>query len=288
MKRLALAAHLAPLLIPFVLFFIYSLVMTVAQSFGVGAVSDYQGDLFNAYNLVLKDPTFLRNGIFSLWISLASSFGSVVFGSLLAWQIRKLPSRLHTLASVYRIPIILPHITVAFLILFLFSNRGMVPILVYQLISPEAAEAFPDLIYSSMGWSIILAYLYKEVPFVVLMELSVLRQIPEDRLITAKMLGAGSFRTYYKVVLPELRPVINTVFIILFLYSLGAFDIPFILGMSKPSMLSIRIYRLYFESDLVNRPLVMARLTLMFLFSIGFILIYLKSAGKLDKKARRV
>ena len=288
MKRLSLAAHLASLLIPFALFFIYSLFMTVAQSFGFGAVSDYRGGIFHSYALVLKDPVFVRNGIFSLWISLASSLGSILLGSLLAWQIRKLPGRLQIWTSVYRLPIILPHITVAFLILFLFSNRGMVPALAYFLVSPEAAESFPELIYSSMGWSIILAYLYKEVPFVVLMELTVLRQIPDDRLTTARMLGAGSWRTYRKVVLPQLRTVINTVFIILFLYSLGAFDIPFILGMSKPSMLSIRIYRLYFESDLVNRPLVMARLTLMFLFSLGFIFIYLKKTRRQQSEESKV
>jgi putative spermidine/putrescine transport system permease protein len=258
--------------------------MTVFQSFGGGAVSDYEGGLFYAYSHVLTDPSFVRNGIFSIWISLASSVGSVLLGSLLAWQIRKLPACLQATASVYRIPIILPHITVAFLILFLFSNRGMVPALAYNLISPYAAEQFPDLIYSSMGWSIILAYIYKEVPFVILMELAVLKQVPEDRLITAQMLGAGPLRTYFKVVLPQLRPVINSVFIILFLYSLGAFDIPFILGISKPTTVSIRIYRLYFESDLVNRPLVMARLTLMFLFSLGFIVLYSKRFKKYDKK----
>lgn len=286
MKRLALAAQLAPLIIPFVLFFIYSLVLTVGQSFGAGAVSDYQGDAFYSYSMILKDSVFLRNALFSLWISFMSSFGSVVLGSLLAWQIRKLPDRLRTWSSVYRIPIILPHITVAFLVLFLFSNRGLIPALAYQLVSADAAENFPELIYSSMGWSIILAYLYKEVPFVVLMQMSVLSQIPEERLITAQMLGAGPWRTYFKVVLPQLRAVINTVFIILFLYSLGAFDIPFILGMSKPSMLSVRIYRLYFESDLVNRPLVMARLTLMLLFSLGFIFIFQKSKANVEKKGK--
>lgn len=284
MKRLALLAQLAPLIIPFALFFIYSLVLTVGQSFGAGAVSDYQGDAFYSYSMILRDPVFIRNALFSLWISLASSLGSVVLGSLLAWQIRKLPDRLQTWSSVYRIPIILPHITVAFLILFLFSNRGLIPALAYHLASPDAAENFPELIYSSMGWSIILAYLYKEVPFVVLMQLSVLSHIPEERLITAQMLGAGPWRTYFKVVLPQLRTVINTVFIILFLYSLGAFDIPFILGMSKPSMLSVRVYRLYFESDLVNRPLVMARLTLMLLFSLVFIVIFQKSTAHTESK----
>jgi putative spermidine/putrescine transport system permease protein len=284
MKRLALAAQLAPVIIPFALFFIYSLVLTVGQSFGAGAVSDYQEDAFYSYSMVLNDPVFLRNALFSLWISFVSSFGSVVLGSLLAWQIRKLPDRLQTWSSVYRIPIILPHITVAFLILFLFSNRGLIPALAYQLVSADAAENLPEMIYSSMGWSIIIAYLYKEVPFVVLMQLSVLSQIPEERLITAQMLGAGPWRTYFKVVFPQLRAVINTVFIILFLYSLGAFDIPFILGMSKPSMLSVRVYRLYFESDLVNRPLVMARLTLMFLFSLGFIFIFKKSTANVEKR----
>lgn len=288
MKRTVLLAYLAPLLLPFIIFFIYSLIITVVQSFGAGAVSDYEGGMFHSYAVILNDRTFIRNGIFSLWISLASSLGSILLGSLVAWRIRLLPHRLYRAASVYRIPIMLPHITVAFLILFLFSSRGMIPALAYHLISPEAAENLPELIYSSMGWSIIMAYLYKEVPFVILMELSVLHQIPNDRLITARMLGAGSLQIYFKVILPQLIPVINSTFIILFLYSLGAFDIPFILGMSKPSMLSIRIYQLYFESDLVNRPLVMARLSLMFLFSLGFILIYLKSSKKLGKKIGQI
>ncbi|MDC7225989.1 MAG: sugar ABC transporter permease [Spirochaetales bacterium] len=288
MKRSVLAAHLMPLLIPFSLFFVYGMVLTLAQSTGWGAVDDYRGGFFSAYEKILKDPLFLQSTIYSLWIALASSVGALFFGSLLALAIWQLPRRFKLLAGIYRLPIILPHITIAFIVLFLFSNRGMVPALFYHWSSGETLGPFSNLLYSRGGGAIILAYIYKEAPFVVLMELAVLQNIPEERIITARQLGAGGFRIYLRVILPQLRAVINTLFVILFLYSLGAFDIPFILGISEPSMLSIQIYNLYFKSDLVNRPLVMARLSLMFLFSLGFILIYLKAAKNLDERVRKI
>lgn len=288
MKRSVLVAHLLPLLVPFSLFFVYSLVLTLAQSAGWGAVEDYRGGIFSAYATVLQDPLFRQSVFYSLWIAFASTTGALFFGSILALAIWRLPGKMRALAGIYRIPIILPHITVAFLILFLFSNRGMIPALFYQWGSDQSASPFSDLIYSRGGWAIILAYIYKEAPFVVLMELTVLQTIPEERIITARQLGARSARIYFSVILPQLRAVINTLFIILFLYSLGAFDIPFILGLSKPSMLSIQVYNLYFQSDLVHRPLVMARLSMLFLFSLGFILIYLKTAKRLDEGSRKI
>ena len=288
MKKTVLVAHLLPLLIPFTLFFLYSLVLTLARSAGWGAVADYQGGAFTAYSRVLKDPLFRQSVVYSLWIAAASTAGALVAGSLLSLLIWRLPEKLRVAAGLYRIPIILPHITVAFLILFLFSNRGMIPALFYNLGVDTSEGPFFDLIYSKSGWAIIFAYIYKEAPFVALMELSVLQTIPEDRIVTARQLGANEVRTYFCVILPQLRAVMNTLFIILFLYSLGAFDIPFILGISNPSMLSIQVYRLYFQSDIVNRPLVMARLSLLFFFSLGFIFIYLRAAKKLDKRSRKI
>lgn len=288
MKRTVLVAHLLPLLIPFTLFFLYSLLLTLAHSVGLGAVADYQGGAFTAYSRVLSDPLFRQSVVYSLWIAAASTAGALVSGSVLALMIWRLPEKLRAAAGLYRIPIILPHITVAFLVLFLFSTRGLIPALFYNMGVDSSTGLFSDFIYSKSGWAIIFAYTYKEAPFVVLMELSVLQTIPEDRIVTARQLGANGVRTYFSIVLPQLGAVLNTLFIILFLYSLGAFDIPFILGISNPSMLSIQIFTLYFQSDIVNRPLVMARLGLLFFFSLGFIIIYLRAAKKLDKQSRKI
>jgi putative spermidine/putrescine transport system permease protein len=121
-----------------------------------------------------------------------------------------------------------------------------------------------------------------------LLVVSVLKKFDFRQIETAKMLGAGRYRIFFRIVLPFLLPVINTSFIILFLYSFGAFDIPFMLGESYPGMLSIQVYNLYFKRDLVNRPQAMAILVVMFAFSLIFIYLYSRVAQKIDIRYRKI
>lgn len=281
MKRPVLMLHLLPLALPYLLFLGGGLIYTLFHSLGVGAVAEYEGAGLDAYRELLGDPLFLRNALFSLKIALRSAVGALFLGSLLAFGIWRLPSKVRPLAEIYRIPLILPHITVAFLILFLFSRRGWVPALFQGM--GFSAQSPGGIINNPAGTAMVLAYIYKEIPFVILMELAVLQTIPEDMIATARQLGAGNGQIYRSIVLPQLYPVMNTLFVILLLYTFGAFDIPFLLGTSRPSMLSIDIYRLYFERDLVHRPLVMARLVLMFAFS----LLVLTASGALARRFRK-
>jgi len=285
MNKKALILHLLPLLIPFVLFFGTGLGFTFARSLGIGAVEDYRGGSFSAYLRILNDSLFRRNVFFSVKIAMMSALGSIILGSPLAYGIWRLPARWRHWAYAYRIPLILPHITVAFLILFMFSNRGWIPALFHQL-DWEILQSDRSFLHSQGGAPMVLAYLYKEIPFVILMELAVLQNIPEDLITTAKLLGARSWLIYRRVVLPYLYPVLNTLFAMLFLYTFGAFDIPFLLGTSRPSMLSIDVYRMYFERDLVYRPLVMSRLILMFLFALLFLLLYRRLSRSFKKRGR--
>ena len=74
----------------------------------------------------------------------------------------------------------------------------------------------------------------------------------------------------------------------MFLYSFGAFDIPYILGESRPGMLSIHVYNIYFKHDLARRPEAMAILTLMFAFAVVFIIAYSKAVGRLENGVRKL
>jgi putative spermidine/putrescine transport system permease protein len=84
------------------------------------------------------------------------------------------------------------------------------------------------------------------------------------------------------------RPAMHTAFIILFLYSLGGFDIPYLVGESYPSMISIKVYNLYFKRELANRPEAMAILTCLFLFSLIFIWAYGKVTQRLTSQERKL
>jgi putative spermidine/putrescine transport system permease protein len=80
----------------------------------------------------------------------------------------------------------------------------------------------------------------------------------------------------------------STTFIILFLYSFGAFDIPFLLSESRPEMLSVFVYNLYFQRDLSRRPDAMATLVVMLLFSGLFILLYSHFVSRLRMEDRKL
>ncbi|MFO7783071.1 MAG: hypothetical protein ACQET7_03040 [Thermodesulfobacteriota bacterium] len=80
----------------------------------------------------------------------------------------------------------------------------------------------------------------------------------------------------------------HTAFIILFLYSFGAFDIPFVLSESRPGMLSIRVYNLYFKRDLARRPEAMAILVILFCFAALFIMAYSLVVRRLESSERKV
>jgi putative spermidine/putrescine transport system permease protein len=152
----------------------------------------------------------------------------------------------------------------------------------------DSFEGFPDLLYTLSGIDLISAYIYKETPFVMVMVYAMLVRFDRRQIDAARMLGAGRLRIFYSLILPFILPAINTTFIILFLFTFGGFDLPFVLGDSYPGMLSIRIYDYYFQKDLALRPVAMAMLSLIFVFSLLFIALYLRLSARLARGVRKL
>ncbi len=74
---------------------------------------------------VRGDPSFFASFFFSLGVAAASALFSVAAGTFLAYRVWQLPRQLATAALVYKIPLILPHISVAFVILVLLLLRKL-------------------------------------------------------------------------------------------------------------------------------------------------------------------
>jgi putative spermidine/putrescine transport system permease protein len=170
--------------------------------------------------------------------------------------------------------VVLPHIIVAFLFLLVLGTSGMFSSFFYNLgFGENSRDFFSAIHHSPLGLSMILSYIFKEAPFVTLMVLAVLQKTDRRLLTTAMMLGESQNRAFRKVILPLLRPVIFASFSIIFLYSFGAYDIPFLLGNTQPKMVSVTAYEMYSMPD-VPLPKTMAFLTLMGAFVVLFLLIY--------------
>lgn len=288
MRRVDLLLRLLPLLLPFVLVFGCGLAITLLQSFGLLMFSYTYDTLFFAYRELFIDSWFFRSAAFSLYVALASSILSIALGTGLAYMVWKLPQRYRNLAIIYKVPLVLPHIAVGFLSVIFLAKTGIVSSIAYHLSLIDSFERFPDLLYTPSGIDLISAYVYKETPFVMVMVYAMLVKFDRRQIDTARMLGAGKLRIFLKLILPFILPAINTTFIILFIFTFGGFDLPFVLGDSYPGMLSIRIYDYFFQKDLVQRPVAMAMLTLIFVFSLLCIALYLRLSGRLAQEVRKL
>jgi|SRR6056297_640807 len=267
-------AHLLPLLIPFGLFFLWGIGYTLYGAFS--GASTAGGPTLQHFRHIFMDPLLRTSVLHSLMIAFTSASIAVAGGTLLALGLWTLPRRVQPLALIYKLPIILPHLTAAFIVMILLSRSGILASAAYQLGLIADTAAFPDLLYSNSKLGLVAAYVWKEAPFAALLVISVLTKLNFDYVHTARMLGAGRWFTFRSVVYPHIAPVLDTSFIILFLYTLGAFDIPYVLGGSSPRMLSITVYNLYFRRDLAVRPQALALLTLLFAFSLVFVVIFFR------------
>jgi putative spermidine/putrescine transport system permease protein len=221
-------------------------------------------------------------------VALASAAGSVILGTFLAYRVWQLPRSLAGTALMYRIPLILPHIAVAFVVLVFWSRSGILASAAWHLGLIQTMHAFPNVLYSGWGIGMVLAYTLKGTPFAMLLILAMLVRFDVRQIQTAAMLGASKPRIFFSIVLPRLVPAMHTSFIILFLYSFGAFDIPYILSESRPGMLSLNVFDLYFRHDLARRPEAMAILTLMFCFAVVFIIAYSRTVTRLENGVRKL
>lgn len=283
----SLFLNLLPLILPLMLF-AAGIFFTILQSFCVTGLSYKYPSPFYAYRVLFGDGWFVRSWMFSMFTAFVSAAAATAAGAVLSWWIWNLPVEIRPYAFMQRIFLILPHIAVAYIIIILLGRTGVISSMFYHAGLIRDYKSFPTLVFTGSGIDIITGYFLKETPFVMVLVLGILAKLDPRIIETAEMLGAGKLTIFFRLAVPFIMPVLNTSFIILFIYSFGAFDLPYVLGDSYPGMLSIRVYEYYFQRDLYYRPVAMAVLSLIFIFAICFVALYSRLVGKLSDDVRKI
>ncbi|MDZ7795297.1 MAG: ABC transporter permease subunit [Spirochaetia bacterium] len=243
----------------------------------------------SAYQAALAQPGLVRNIFFSLYVAAISTVVSIAAGTALAYLVWRLPSAYGRWGQAFLVPLVLPHIAVGFLVLLWFSQTGILASMFERLSGVfPLASSFQSPLFKGNGAGIILGYVYKSTPFALLLIMPVLRRIPKNYLQTGLMLGASEFRCFYKIILPRLVPGISAAAIIIFVYSFGAYDLPFIVGESRPRMISLYLYRLYFTRPIAERPTAAALLLLVFLCGIAMVMLYARAVRPAEERERKL
>lgn len=265
------------LLIPQILLliiFVIGLINGITQSFGVIPTFGLEQPTLKYYKEVLSSPQMKSSILFSLYTAFTSSAFSVVVGTLICVIIVSREKTKWLYEKLVQIPIIVPHIVVAIFILNIFSKSGLMArfLATFGFISTQ--NQFINLVYDKYGMGIILAYLWKEIPFIIYFVLSIMSNINNSLGEAAINLGANRWQTFKKITLPLCKNTIFSGFLIIFVFTLGAYEIPQLLGPTLPKALPVLSYIQYIHPNLQNRPYSMALNGVIIIISLIAAIIY--------------
>lgn len=248
---------LFPLLIVLCGIFVGGILLGLLQSFGYFKAVGLTEFTFQYYKEVLLSEGFLKSLHFSLYTSFVSSIMAIVLGVLLAYAIYQLKGKKTIVEQLYKIPIAVPHLVAALLVYNILSQSGILPRLLYGIGVITDQSQFPSLLFEENGVGIILAYLWKEIPFVALTTYAILSRISDQYVNVAYNLGANKRQVFIYVLLPLIAPAVFSSFIIIFAFSFGAYEVPLLLGPTQPKALAVQAFIEYSHPDLQNRPYAM-------------------------------
>lgn len=261
------------LLLPFLalgVLFAAGLVDGILQSLGIIPALGLTQPTLAYYAQAFENESILNSIGFSLYVSAVSSLIAAIAGVFLCAAIAGAKKDF----GVVKIPIVIPHIVVALFVISIFSQTGMLARILYAFGVENAQELLSPILFTGNGAGIIIAYLWKEIPFVVFFVISVMAGVSGTLGEAAQNLGATRKKAFFQVTLPMCMPAVKNAFLIIFAFSFGAYELPFLLGATAPKALPVQAYIEYTHPDLLHRPYAMAINGIMLMIAFAAALVY--------------
>lgn len=257
-----------PALAVIVLLFFGGLYEGLMQSLGWFPAAGQSRFSLSGYQHILNMPDF--------WISLGLTLRVSILSTLLAAWLGLVMSICFFMMSKttfnkwipfwrkwFGLPLVVPHLAAAYLMVLLLTQSGWFSRLAYHIGFINDMTEFPLLVNEPSGFGIVMAYVWKEAPFIALVLYPVLLRIHDTWHDAASVFGASPIPFVKEIVLPLLMPAWFAATFIVFAFTFSAFEVPWLLGVTYPKMLPVLAYEWY-SGDLTERPQAMA---------IGFILV---------------
>lgn len=249
------------------------LVLALLQSCGLLTILGSGQPTLAAYRSVLNNPEFWRSLWLSFYIAIVSTGLSVIFSIGLALLLRS-AGRWASFACQITLPI--PHLVGVTAMLLLLAPSGLLSRIAFVLGWIQSDQDFPLLVNDAANIGVILHFLWKEIPFITLILLAVLRGINPGYETQARALGASPWQCFWNVTFPMMKPGILSSSLIVFGYIFSSFEVPFLLGSTRPRTLPVLVYRSFTDSDLARRPEAIALGLILAMIAIGLIVVYLQ------------
>lgn len=220
--------------------------------FGAGTAGR-EGPRFDRIARVVTERTVWRGTAWSLWVASASTALATGGAMLLALVFRGSARATALARMVVLIPLPVPHVVAGVVALIVLGQSGLAARAGHALGLVDAPAAMLPLVYDPLGSGVILALVWKEIPFLSLIAFSVLAARGGALEETARTLGASPAATIRRVTLPILWRGMLPAVVAVFTFAFGSFEIVALLAPSDPLALPLLISERYTEPALDRR-----------------------------------
>ncbi|PIE11986.1 MAG: ABC transporter permease [Rhodobacterales bacterium] len=256
-------------------------------AFGHLPAAGLHGPSLEPFHALLAWPGLAEAVGLSVRVGLVSTVVSLVIVTLFVagWSgtraFARLVGALSPLLSV-------PHAAAAFGIAAMLAPSGWLA----RAMSPWATgwQRPADLLFPQDPWGVAMSVglIAKEVPFLLLMTLAALQQVPEARLRSvAATLGQPRITGWFKAVFPLIYRQLRLPIFAVLAYAMSVVDLAIILGPSTPPPLAVQIVRWTSDPDIARRSVAAAAALLqlgLVLAAIGLWLAAEKGSGWLGQR----
>ena len=257
-ERLRIWLLLTPALLVIIVLFLGGLVSGFARSLNYFPLIGLNDPNFDAYRSIFSDDTFVRSFVLTFYIAFVSTLIASVLAVASALLLRPKFKGKRVVHFLYSLNLTIPHLVGAIGVLYLFSQSGLVSRIGTATGVTDTPADFPAMVADPWAIGIIIQYVWKEVSFIGVIVLAILLSVGEDYESVARSLGASRWQAFRHVTLPLVMPGVVSASIIVFAFTFGAFEIPFLLGRTSPAALPVLAFRSYTNVDLAARPEAMA------------------------------
>lgn len=225
------------------------------------------------YIEIFQDPVFIRSLVNTLIFTVCCLVFQFIIGFLLALFFNQNFRTSKVVRGLLLIPWMIPITVTALIFKFIFGTD--VGILNYALQGLGLIKENIDWLTSTNTamFALICANVWIGIPFNMILISTGLTTIPAELYESAALDGAGKVQTFLRITLPLLRPTIESVLILGFIYTFKVYDLVYVMTSGGPvnstHMLSTYSYKLSFELFKYSKGAAVANVLLVILLIVG-------------------
>jgi putative spermidine/putrescine transport system permease protein len=211
------------------------------------------------FAVIFQNKAYRASFLFSLWLALGPVLLALIISVPLAAFLQKTFIGKKTFEALYKIPLAVPGIVVAFIVMTSIDKGGVLhrvfkyyldPLFPDQLAWLKIGANWPKFVRDPIGLGVILASSWKNIPFMTLIIGGAMAAIAHDVLDAARTLGAKRLTVFFQIQIPLALPGISAAILLSFIRSIGAYAVPRLLGPPEyPLPLSIRMFEFATEQN---------------------------------------